>query len=159
VYNDLRGHAILGTIIVALFLLQPLIGTCHHRLYLAGRSNRLLRLGHVWYGRLLIILAIVNGGTGLQLAENSPGGEKAYAVLAGVVGVVYLGVVVLWYWNGREKGNKEADAEGNGGESSDESGLEGGGEVEGERKEIGGIAKVGRVIGERVGGESKGSQS
>lgn len=97
VYNDLLGHVILGTIIVGLFLLQPLIGLWHHRLQKAGKGNRFLHQGHIWFGRVLIILGLVNGGTGLDLAANSPGGEKVYGSLAGVVGILYIGLLLSWH--------------------------------------------------------------
>lgn len=43
-----------------------------------------------------MILGVVNGGKGLQLAANSKGGEIAYGVVAGVVGLVYILVAVFW---------------------------------------------------------------
>lgn len=43
----------------------------------------------------MIILAIVNGGLGLSLAANTHGGEIAYGVVAGVIGVVYIAAVVI----------------------------------------------------------------
>jgi len=37
-----------------------------------------------------MILAVVNGGLGLKLANNSKNGEIAYGVVSGVVGVIYI---------------------------------------------------------------------
>jgi len=42
-----------------------------------------------------MILAVVNGGLGLQLAGNSRTGEIVYGVLAGVMAVLYTVVVVV----------------------------------------------------------------
>lgn len=50
---------------------------------------------HVWYGRILILLGIVNGGLGLQLANNTRPGTIVYGVVAGLVGVGYCGVMLL----------------------------------------------------------------
>lgn len=48
-----------------------------------------------------MLLAIVNGGLGLQLAANTTGGEIAYGVIAGIVGVVYIAGAVF---GGKKKG-------------------------------------------------------
>lgn len=37
-----------------------------------------------------MLLAVVNGGLGLKLANNSKNGEIAYGVIAGVVGLIYI---------------------------------------------------------------------
>jgi hypothetical protein len=42
-----------------------------------------------------MILAVINGGLGLQLAANSRTGEIVYGVLAGVMAVLYVVVVVV----------------------------------------------------------------
>lgn len=82
---------------MALFLIQPLIGTWHHQLYKANRPSKLLRYGHIWFGRFLIALGMIQGGIGLWLAANSPGGEKVYGALAGIIGVTYIALVVFWH--------------------------------------------------------------
>ena len=50
---------------------------------------------HLWYGRILIVLAVINGGLGLRLAANTKNGETAYGVIAAVMGLSYIGVVVF----------------------------------------------------------------
>jgi hypothetical protein len=42
-----------------------------------------------------MILAVINGGLGLQLAANTRSGEIVYGVLAGVMAVLYVVVVVV----------------------------------------------------------------
>ena len=42
-----------------------------------------------------MVCGIVNGGLGLQLAANSHKGMVAYSVVAGVVGVLYILLVVF----------------------------------------------------------------
>jgi hypothetical protein len=72
----------------------------HHQLYKAGKANRVLHQVHIWFGRILIILAIANGGTGIFLAGNAPpSGQKAYGTLAGIIGAVYIVLGALWYLN------------------------------------------------------------
>ncbi|OAP60485.1 hypothetical protein AYL99_05487 [Fonsecaea erecta] len=111
VYNDEWGHVILGTILMALFIVQPVIGQLHHYLYISPsrRTQPWIRSLHVWLGRLLMVAAIVNGATGIVLANNTPGGEKGYSAAAGIVGVAYIVILVLWYWN-RSKQDIEKDS-------------------------------------------------
>jgi hypothetical protein len=55
---------------------------------------------HVWFGRIIMILAIVNGGIGIQYAENSVPGEKGFGVVAGVFFLAYVGVLLWTYITG-----------------------------------------------------------
>lgn len=86
----------------------------HHQLYKANKANNTLRLAHIWFGRLLIILGMVNGGTGLYLVANSPGGEKAYGSLAGIIGVIYILLVLLWYFKGDNGAKDVTDTDASG---------------------------------------------
>ncbi|KAK2760332.1 hypothetical protein FQN54_002400 [Arachnomyces sp. PD_36] len=91
-----NGHTILGTIVVVLLLLQPFIGFIHHRRFMATQKRTAWTHLHVWYGRVLIILGMINGGLGLKLAANSKAGNIAYGVVAGVIGVLYLASIGLF---------------------------------------------------------------
>ncbi|PKY04118.1 hypothetical protein P168DRAFT_318459 [Aspergillus campestris IBT 28561] len=92
-YNN--AHTKIGTIVVAMLLVQPLFGLIHHiRFRKTHRPNAWTHL-HVWYGRMLILLGIINGGLGLQLAANSRGGEIAYGVVGGILGACVL-LVAAW---------------------------------------------------------------
>ena len=112
--NDARQlwrwpHQILGTVLVGLFLVQPLLGLLRHR-----RRHRLrapapgppppaarwapLARAHVWYGRLLIAAGILDGGLGLLLARNArPALRAVYAAVAALVAGVYVAAQVWWY--------------------------------------------------------------
>lgn len=69
----------------------------HHRHFASkGRRNIWSHL-HTWFGRILLILSIVNGGIGIQYAANSPNGEIGYGVTAGVIFLIYAGVIGIWY--------------------------------------------------------------
>jgi uncharacterized BrkB/YihY/UPF0761 family membrane protein len=50
---------------------------------------------HIWYGRIIIALGIINGGLGLQLAANTAKGNVAYGVIAGVIVVIYFVVIIF----------------------------------------------------------------
>ena len=50
---------------------------------------------HIWMGRLLITLGMINGGLGLLLSGNSTRGEQiAYGVIAGVIWVSWIFIVI-----------------------------------------------------------------
>ncbi|KAJ5464702.1 CBD9-like protein [Penicillium daleae] len=94
-------HPIIGFIVVGgLLLFQPLMGLYSH-LHLrktGARSN--FAYVHRWFGRIMVILGIINGGLGFMLAGvGSPGvplgAVIAYSVIAGVVISAYLAVVVF----------------------------------------------------------------
>lgn len=92
-----NGHPILGTVIIGLLLLQPVLGYVHHLIYVRSHKRTFWIYSHIWYGRALIILAVVNGGLGLQLSGNTMGGEIAYGVVAGVMFLMYLAVLAVAY--------------------------------------------------------------
>lgn len=49
---------------------------------------------HIWTGRILITLGIINGGLGMQLAKVSRDGKIAYGVCAGFIWVVWMAIAV-----------------------------------------------------------------
>ncbi|KAJ5047068.1 uncharacterized protein L3040_002912 [Drepanopeziza brunnea f. sp. 'multigermtubi'] len=83
-------HTIFGVVIVVLFLIQPIFGIIHHMQYKRNQARAPVSHLHIWYGRVIILLGVINGGLGLKLARNSPNGVIAYSVVAGVVGLAYV---------------------------------------------------------------------
>ena len=82
-------HTIIGTALLALFLIQPLFGILHHILYRRTQSRTPVSHIHIWYGRALMVVAVVNGGLGLKLARPTGQGSSytvVYSVVAGLVG-------------------------------------------------------------------------
>ena len=59
----------------------------------------------VWYGRSLILLGTVCGGTGIQLADNWTIPQMlVYLVVA--VSIAFCYVAVLWIWWGAGRGKR-----------------------------------------------------
>ncbi|KAH7163008.1 hypothetical protein B0J13DRAFT_26833 [Dactylonectria estremocensis] len=83
-------HTKMGTIVCALLGLQPVLGWAHHQYFLKHQQRGLISHGHIWYGRVLMVLGIVNGGLGLQLAGTSRGLTIAYSVVAAIVSILYV---------------------------------------------------------------------
>jgi len=71
-----------------------------------------------------MILAVINGGLGLQLVANSKSGEIAYGVVAGVMGLGYAGVVALKRKSGGNKNERVDKVLRGGRRSPDEMGSE-----------------------------------
>jgi hypothetical protein len=98
----MMGHPIMGLVVVCGLFLQPFLGWGHHRLYVRdGKGPNVLTYLHLWWGRILITVGIVNGYFGLILAGNNMGIKIAYATVAGVIWVVWMGLSLLTWMRGR----------------------------------------------------------
>ncbi|KAF2020454.1 iron reductase domain protein [Aaosphaeria arxii CBS 175.79] len=77
----------------------PLLGFLHHTLFKKYQSRTFWSYGHIWLGRLVITLGIINGGLGLMLADSmnmsSRSGMIAYGVVAGVVWLIWVAASFL----------------------------------------------------------------
>ncbi|RDW94896.1 hypothetical protein BP5796_00659 [Coleophoma crateriformis] len=84
-------HTIFGTVLVALFVTaQPLIGFLQHAHFRRYKERGAWGYMHLWAGRILIVLGVVNGGIGLQLSREEGTAKNAYIAIAVVVGVIYI---------------------------------------------------------------------
>ncbi|KUJ19843.1 CBD9-like protein [Mollisia scopiformis] len=96
-------HSIIGLVVVGCLLLQPISGFTHHLLYKReGRPNA-ATYPHIFWGRAVITLGIINGGLGLQLSGNTVKGEIAYGVVAAVMWLLWMIVIVLAFIRSRNK--------------------------------------------------------
>ena len=109
-------HLVIGLVVLVCMTIQPVLGWVHHRIYRArsiiiANTNRGPRPGrtiwgrvHLWLGRCLITLGIINGGVGLRMLEDSPSQDPAvtrdaeigYGVAAGFTWLLYVSVTVVW---------------------------------------------------------------
>jgi len=100
-------HSIIGLVVVGSLLLQPVTGLVHHLLYKhRGRPNG-ATYPHIWWGRAVITLGIINGGLGLQLTENTTNGAIAYGVVAGFMWLLWMAVILLAFIKSRGKRESE----------------------------------------------------
>lgn len=96
--ND--AHPIIGIVVFALLVFQPLLGFLHHVFFKRHNARTIWSYGHIWFGRAVIILGIVNGGLGLGLAKRtgfmapSQGAVIGYSVGAGIMGLLYIGSAI-----------------------------------------------------------------
>ncbi|UPX20115.1 uncharacterized protein EKO05_0010359 [Ascochyta rabiei] len=89
-----EAHPIIGIVLVALMVFQPLGGWLHHRQFLRTGQRSVVSHGHIWTGRIAIVLGMINGGLGLELGGVETRYVVAYSVVAGVMGVAYLASIV-----------------------------------------------------------------
>ncbi|RDA91767.1 hypothetical protein CP533_4766 [Ophiocordyceps camponoti-saundersi (nom. inval.)] len=86
-------HTRLGTCVCALMCLQPVLGYLHHMYYLKNRTRGPVSYAHIWYGRSLMILGLVNGGLGIWLTGSNRTFVIVYSVLAIFFFLLYVGRV------------------------------------------------------------------
>lgn len=98
-------HTVFGTVIVVLLILQPFLGLGHHLRFRKTQKRGMWTRAHVWYGRLLILLGIINGGLGLQLAANTLGGRIAYGIVGFISGVAMICTTIMVDMNLRKPAN------------------------------------------------------
>ena len=104
-----NGHPIIGILVVSLLLIQPPLALIHHSIFKRTHRRTIWATAHVWWGRILITLAIINGGLGLELSGNTTKGEIAYGVVAGVMWVAWVVVSVVSGVRTRGEGGETGD--------------------------------------------------
>ncbi|MCJ1277685.1 hypothetical protein MMC21_005499 [Puttea exsequens] len=89
-----NGHPIIGIVVIGCLLFQPISGVIHHYIYKKHGKRSFWTPSHVWWGRVIITLGMINGGLGLQLSGDTIKGEIAYGVIAGFMWLLWVSVIV-----------------------------------------------------------------
>jgi len=89
-----QAHPIIGLVVFSLITFQPILGVLHHRYFKKYKKRTVWSHGHLWLGRIVITLGIVNGALGLDLANNSQGGLIAYSIIAAIFWLAWMGAAV-----------------------------------------------------------------
>jgi len=71
-------------------LIQPILGQLHHVGFAKTGGRTGVSYGHIWLGRIIITLGIINGGLGFKLANNTNTGPIIYTVVAVIFYVAYM---------------------------------------------------------------------
>lgn len=96
-------HPIIGIIVFVLLFFQPILGFVHHLKFKKHSRRTVWSYGHLWLGRILITLGMINGGLGLLLASDAPaftgfapsrGQIVAYGVIAGLMWLLWVASAV-----------------------------------------------------------------
>ena len=88
-------HPIIGIVLFVLLVIQPVLGQMHHRAFKQVGHRTGWSYGHLWLGRIIITLGIINGGLGFALANNTNVGPIAYAVVAAVFYIAYIAAAII----------------------------------------------------------------
>lgn len=80
----------LGVVVCILMTLQPVLGWLHHKHFVQHGQRGPVGHIHIWHGRLIMLLGIVNGGIGLQFAAAPPRIIVAYSIVAAFVSIMYF---------------------------------------------------------------------
>lgn len=105
------AHAIIGLVVICSAIAQPITGLAHHLMYNKKGSPNGFTYPHVWWGRVIITLAIINGGLGLQLtgasgyqtASITRKYEIVYGVLAGFFWLLWMVVIAISFFISRRE--------------------------------------------------------
>lgn len=111
-----NAHPIIGIVLFVVLLGQPVLGLLHHRLFKKYQHRTLWSYVHIGIGRIAILLGLVNGGLGLQLAGSRGSSVIAYGVIAGIMGLAYLAAIIFGEMKrrkaGESRGRKGAKGQG-----------------------------------------------
>jgi hypothetical protein len=90
-----NAHPTIGIVLLIILIAQPIFGIMHHKLFKKHGTRTIWSYLHIWHGRAAIVLGMINGGLGIRLAGNASMGQKiAYAVVAAVMGLAYIGAII-----------------------------------------------------------------
>jgi catechol-2,3-dioxygenase len=71
-------------------------GFLQHLAFRKHQRRTIIGHVHMWVGRVIITLAFINGGLGLQLAGEHGGKVIAYGVVAALIWVAWMGITFFW---------------------------------------------------------------
>ena len=74
---------------------MPVLGFIHHAKFKKYRRRTAVSHVHIWLGRFLVILGIVNGGLGLHQSGANHDIKVGYAIVAAVSGSLWVFFAVL----------------------------------------------------------------
>ena len=100
-------HAHLGIALLAALAVQPIFGFVHHKMFNKYGTRTFWSHAHLWLGRLIIPVGMVNGYLGIDLAGDADTGERvAYVAVAAVMLTLYILAIIYGEFT-RWKKNKE----------------------------------------------------
>jgi hypothetical protein len=89
------AHNVIGLVLFGLLFMQPVTGLIHHRVFKRTFTRSVSSWIHLTTGRVVILVGLINGGLGLQLAGHSAGAYIAHGVVAGVIALMYIVAIVV----------------------------------------------------------------
>lgn len=110
------SHQIIGLVCLAAVVVQWGLGFWHHRLFkIIKRPTRYGPI-HRYFGRIILVLAVVNGGIGLTWSYASTRVVVGYIIVVVVVGITVIAAVVWKRFTSRSRKKDGLMSEGLGGQ-------------------------------------------
>lgn len=88
---------------VCVLAIQPALGFIHHSQFVKTGSRGVFSHAHIWWGRIWLVLGVINGGLGLQLSGAKNSLVIAYSVISVIMYLVYAVVKSLVSFRSRRK--------------------------------------------------------
>ncbi|KAJ6014160.1 Alpha/beta hydrolase fold-3 [Penicillium herquei] len=110
-HNLIHYHMIIGIVVIStLVLFQPAMGLLQHRFFRKTGGKGPFAYMHRWFGRIMIMLGVVNVGLGFKFTgvgdpDAPQGAVIAVSVLIGVIAVIYV-LSVGFYLHRKSHHNK-----------------------------------------------------
>ena len=107
-------HPVIGILVFCLLFFQPILGLIHHFQFKKYNRRTIWSYGHLWLGRIVITLGMINGGLGMLLATEtgyfvpSRGQMIAYGVVAGIMWLAWVFAAVVGE-SRRSRGRRAAE--------------------------------------------------
>lgn len=101
---------VIGLLVIILMMAQPALGWLHHRHFLKHRQRGVISHVHIWHGRGLMLVGIINGGIGLQFARAPSRFVIAYGVVAAITSILYLCGVTFGIFKRRKEQDKRLES-------------------------------------------------
>ncbi|KAK5175085.1 uncharacterized protein LTR77_000222 [Saxophila tyrrhenica] len=95
-----HAHPVIGILLLVLIFFQPFLGFIHHFAFKKHSKRVIWSYAHIWLGRFVITLGIINGGLGLQLSKRiglfapSQGAIIGYSVGVGIIWLLYVAAAI-----------------------------------------------------------------
>lgn len=86
----------IGLLLFAAFWFLAIGGLLQHLYFRKYHQRSFIGVAHAWSARLMITLAIINGGLGLALAGGHGAGTyAAYGVVTAVIWICWVGFTIM----------------------------------------------------------------
>ncbi|KAI7256110.1 hypothetical protein KC343_g4265 [Hortaea werneckii] len=91
-----QAHVVIGLLLFAALWLLAIGGLLQHLYFRKYQQQSIIGVAHAWSARLMITLAIINGGLGLALAGGHEAGTYvAYGVVTAVIWISWVGFTII----------------------------------------------------------------
>ncbi|KAL1838203.1 hypothetical protein VTJ49DRAFT_2930 [Mycothermus thermophilus] len=92
-------HIIIGSLVLAsLMFVQPVLGHIHHQRFKVLRRRQIWSHLHLWNGRVMVTLGIINAGLGIWAAKEGWDWKMSFMVLAVLMWTVWVLMAVRFEW-------------------------------------------------------------